>query len=165
MEGDSFIATHLSCATLMFVVLCGTWQALREQSSYRRAKSHKHHLDLDKKMEAEGSTTQRKRSKFSDKPDVVEEKTEVELKIEEPAIKVEVEVEENGVEEKAFDQGDINKVVEGDMATAGDLEMKEVKIEKTNGIEESEKSVKDADTEMSEAPATTEPAVKVRRIF
>jgi hypothetical protein len=116
-------------------------------------------------MEAEGSTTQRKRSKFSDKPDVVEEKTEVELKIEEPAIKVEVKVEENGVEEKAFDQGDINKVVEGDMATAGDLEMKEVKIEKTNGIEESEKIVKDADTEMSEAPATTEPAVKVRHIF
>ncbi len=161
MEGDSFIATHLSCATLMFVVLCGTWQALREQSSYRRAKSHKHHLDLDKKMEAEGSTTQRKRSKFSDKPDVVEEKTEVELKIEEPAIKVEVKVEENGVEEKPFDQGDINKVVEGDTATAGDLEMKEVKVEKTNGIEESEKIVKDADTEMSEAPATTEPAVKV----
>ncbi|CAK9217327.1 unnamed protein product, partial [Sphagnum troendelagicum] len=53
---------------------------------------------------------------------------------------------------------DINKVVEGDMATAGDLEMKDVKIEKANGIEESEKSVKDADTEMSEAPATTEPA-------
>jgi hypothetical protein len=25
MEGDSFIASHLSCATLMFVVLCGTW--------------------------------------------------------------------------------------------------------------------------------------------
>jgi hypothetical protein len=112
-------------------------------------------------MEAEGSTTQRKRSKFSDKPDVVEEKTEVELKIEEPAIKVEVKVEENGVEEKPFDQGDINKVVEGDTATAGDLEMKEVKVEKTNGIEESEKIVKDADTEMSEAPATTEPAVKV----
>jgi hypothetical protein len=117
-------------------------------------------------MEAEGSTTQRKRSKFSDKPDVVEEKTEVvELKIEEPAIKVEVKVEENGVDEKPFDQGDINKVVEGDIATAGDLEMEEVKIEKTNGIEESEKSVKDADTEMSEAPATTEPAVKVRCIF
>lgn len=164
MEGDSFITSHLSCATLMFIVLCWTWQALREQSSYRRAKSHKHHLDLDKKMEAEGSTTQRKRSKFSDKPDVVEEKTEVELKIEEPAIKVEVKVEENGVEEKTFDQEDINKVVEGDMATAGDLEM-EVKIEKANGIEESEKSVKDADTEMSEAPATTEPAVKVRCIF
>ncbi|CAK9252121.1 unnamed protein product, partial [Sphagnum jensenii] len=108
--------------------------------------------------------SKRKRSKFSDKPDVVEEKTEVELKIEEPAIKVEVKVEENGVEEKPFDQEDINKVVEGDMATAGDLEMKEVKIEKANGIEESEKSVKDADTEMSEAPATTEPAVKVEKV-
>jgi hypothetical protein len=75
-------------------------EMLRQNSYARWKQERKHKSDNKKETDAEGSSSQRKRSKFSDKLDVVVMKAEVEVRIE-ASLKTEEQpkrVEQNGIE-------------------------------------------------------------------
>lgn len=120
-------------------------------------------------MDAEGSSSQRKRSKFSDKPEVVEVKLEGEVKPEldmkthgEP-VKTEETTEQNGQEGEKLEENHVKKESEvGDSQAATGTTVTETESQKldTNGTEELKEDVKDA--EMTEA---TQPVIEVCSIL
>ncbi len=143
-------------------------QMLRQNSYARWKQERKHKSDFKKEMDAEGSSSQRKRSKFSDKLDVVVMKAEVEVRIE-ASLKTEEQpkrVEQNGIEsERTKDNMSNNIKKEPDVVDSQDadicsnvhVETKEAQIEGTHCIMET----KEMDTEMTEAAATTDPILEV----
>ncbi len=139
-------------------------QMLRQNSYARWKQERKHKSDNKKEMDAEGSSSQRKRSKFSDKLDVVVMKAEVEVRIE-ASLKTEEQpkrVEQNGIEgERTEDNMSNNIKKEPDVVDSQDadicsnvhVETKEAQIEGTHCIMET----KEMDAEMTEAAGTTDP--------
>lgn len=118
-------------------------------------------------MEVEGSSSQRKRSKFSDKPDVVEVKAEVDVNFN-PDVKMDVEplkvtekVEENGT--GGLEMENIEVKVESDAVDpqAATLVSAEsvVKTLELNGTDDVQEVLKDA--EMAQSAETTERLVEV----
>jgi hypothetical protein len=142
-------------------------EMLRQNSYARWKQERKHKSDFKKEMDAEGSSSQRKRSKFSDKLDVVVMKAEVEVRIE-ASLKTEEQpkrVEQNGIEsERTKDNMSNNIKKEPDVVDSQDadicsnvhVETKEAQIEGTHCIMET----KEMDTEMTEAAATTDPILE-----
>lgn len=117
-------------------------------------------------MDAEGSSSQRKRSKFSDKPEVVEVKVEVdaktnsEVKTDDGPLKAAEKAEENGSQGEKLEENDGKK--EPDAAdsqatpTSADSVVKTAEV---NGTDHAKQDLKDA--EMTEAAASTERVVEV----
>jgi len=142
-------------------------EMLRQNSYARWKQERKHKLDNKKETDAEGSSSQRKRSKFSDKLDVVVMKAEVEVRIE-ASLKTEEQpkrVEQNGIEgERTKDNMSNNIKKEPDVVDSQDtdicsnvhVETKETQIEGTHCIMET----KEMDAEMTEAAATTDPILE-----
>lgn len=120
-------------------------------------------------MDGEGSSSQRKRSKFSDKPDNVEVKVEAdvksnpEVKIEGEPLKVVEKVEENGSEGgKMEEDNNIKKdLLAGDSQGAAPPMSAEsaVKATELNGTIDVKEELKD--TEMTEPAGATERPVEV----
>lgn len=119
-------------------------------------------------MDAEGSSSQRKRSKFSDKPDNVEVKVEVdvksnsEVKTEGEPLKVVEKVEENGSEGEKMEDNNIKKEsLTGDSLGAAPPMSAEsaVKATELNGTVDVKEELKD--TEMTEPAGVVERQVEV----
>lgn len=115
-------------------------------------------------MDAEGSSSQRKRSKFSDKPEAevkaeVDVKANAEVKTDEVPIKVE-KVEENGSEGEKIEENDGKKESDaGDTQATPTSADSVIKTAEVNGTDHVKQELKDA--EMTEAAASTERLVEV----
>lgn len=116
-------------------------------------------------MDAEGSSSQRKRSKFSDKPEVevkaeVDAKTNSEVKTDEGPLKAAEKVEENGSEAAKLEENDGKKEPNaGDSQATPTSADSVVKTAEVNGTDHVKQDLKDA--EMTEAAASTERLVEV----
>jgi hypothetical protein len=119
-------------------------------------------------VDAEGSSSQRKRSKFSDKPDNLEVKVEAdvksnsEVKTEGEPLKVLEKVEENGSEGEKMEDNNIKKEsLAGDSLGAAPPMSAEsaVKATELNGTVDVKEELKD--TEMTEPAGATERQVEV----